>query len=81
MDIFPPKSVFPTYRRTKSSGDELNKWACNIGRKPLMISINLKGKSALLLEIFPPKSVFPAYRRTKNLKDILAPSKFCGARG
>ena len=34
-----------------------------------------------LLEIFPSKLMFPAYRRTKNLKDILAPSKFCGDRG
>ena len=31
-----------------------------------------------LLEIFPSKWIFPAYHHTKNLKDILAPSKFCG---
>ena len=34
-----------------------------------------------LLEIVLSKSILPAYRRTKNLKDILAPSKFCGNSG
>ena len=42
---------------------------------------HLLTSSPELLEIFPSKSIFPAYRRTKNLKDILAPSKFCGNRG
>ena len=42
---------------------------------------HLLRSSPELLEIFPSKSIFPAYRRTKNLKDILAPSKFCGNRG
>ena len=42
---------------------------------------HLLRSSPELLEIFPSKSIFPAYRRTKNLKDILAPSKFCENRG
>ena len=42
---------------------------------------HLLRSSPELLEIFPSKSIFPAYRRTKNLKDILAPSKFCGDSG
>ena len=39
--------------------------------------VHLLRSSPELLEVFPSKSIFPAYRRTKNLKDILAPSKFC----
>ena len=42
---------------------------------------HLLRSSPELLEIFPSKSIFPAYRRTKNLKDILAPPKFCRNRG
>ena len=42
---------------------------------------HLLRSSPELLETFPSKSIFPACRRTKNLKDILAPSKFCGNRG
>ena len=42
---------------------------------------HLLRSSPELLEIFPSKSIFPAYRRTKNLKDILAPSRFCEDRG
>ena len=38
---------------------------------------HLLKSSPELSEIFPSKSIFPAYRRTKNLKDILAPSRFC----
>ena len=43
--------------------------------------VHLLNSSPELLEIFPPKSIIPAYRRTKNLKDILAPSKFCVNKG
>ena len=39
--------------------------------------VHLLRSSPELSEIFPSKSIFPAYRRTKNLKDILAPSRFC----
>jgi len=42
---------------------------------------HLLRSSPELLEIFPPKSIFPAYRQTKNLKDILAPLKFCSENG
>ena len=50
-------------------------------RKIIQKHVHLLRSSPELLEIFPSKSIFPAYRRTKNLKDILAPSKFCGDSG
>ena len=50
-------------------------------QKVIQKHVNLLRSSPELLEIFQSKSIFPAYRRTKNLKDILAPSKFCGDSG
>ena len=50
-------------------------------QKVIQEHAHLLRSSPELLEIFPSKSIFPAYRRTKNLKDILAPSKFCGDSG
>ena len=50
-------------------------------QKVIQKHAHLLRSSPELLEIFPSKSIFPAYRRTKNLKDILAPSRFCEDRG
>ena len=68
-NVKPDKNVFPLVFDYNPILPEI--------QKIIQKHAHLLGSSPALLEMFPSKSIFPAYQRTKNLKDILAPSKFC----